>query len=86
MFQQGLSCEPTPDKIAVAMGIFDRVVHRLLQSSTQLISLAQPITCDGNGKIVELLAAEMSDFLENRATRRMFQQDITSALHEFQEP
>jgi RNA polymerase primary sigma factor len=78
--EQGLSREPTPDEIAVEMGISDRKVRRLLQASTQPISLEQPINSDGDGHIGELLADEMSDSPNDIATRHMLQADITIAL------
>jgi RNA polymerase primary sigma factor len=78
--EQGLSREPTPDEIAVEMGISDRKVRRLLQASTQPISLEQPINSDGDGHIGELLADEMSDSPNDIATRHMLQADISAAL------
>ncbi len=78
--EQGLSREPTPDEIAIEMGISDRKVRRLLQASTQPISLEQPINSDGDGHIGELLADEQSDSPNDIATRHMLQADITTAL------
>jgi RNA polymerase primary sigma factor len=78
--EQGLSREPTPDEIAVEMGISDRKVRKLLQASTQPISLEQPINSDGDGHIGELLADELSDSPNDIATMHMLQADISTAL------
>jgi RNA polymerase primary sigma factor len=85
VLEQGLSREPTSDEIAVALGISDRKVRRLLQASAQPISLEQPISSDGEGHIGELLADEMSDSPNDIATRRMLQADVTTALLELPE-
>lgn len=85
VLEQGLSREPTSDEIAVALGISDRKVRRLLQASAQPISLEQPISSDGEGHIGELLADEMSDSPNDIATRRMLQADVATALLELPE-
>ncbi len=85
ILEQGLSREPTSDEIAVALGISDRKVRRLLQASAQPISLEQPISSDGEGHIGELLADEMSDSPNDIATRRMLQADVATALLELPE-
>lgn len=85
VLEQGLSREPTSDEIAVALGISDRKVRRLLQASAQPISLEQPINNDGEGHIGELLADELSDSPNDVATRRMLQADVAMALLELPE-
>jgi RNA polymerase primary sigma factor len=80
VLEQGLSREPTPDEIADQMGISDRKVRKLLQASTQPISLEQPISTDGEGHIGELLADEYSDTPNDIATRHLMQHDINTAL------
>ena len=80
VLEQGLAREPTADEIAGQMGISDRKVRRLLQASTQPISLEQPISTDGDGHIGEFLADEHSDTPNDIATRHLMQQDISTAL------
>jgi RNA polymerase primary sigma factor len=78
--EQGLSREPTPDEIATEMGISDQKVRRLLQASTQPMSLEQPINSEGDGHIGEMVADEQSDTPNDIATLHMLQADIATAL------
>ncbi len=80
--EQSLEREPTVEEIAAAIDMPEHKVKLLLQASAQPISLEQPITSDGEGKISELLADDDADAPMEIATRRMLQHDLAQALME----
>jgi len=78
--EQTLEREPTAEEIAVVLGIDLRKVRRLMQASSQPISLEQPLGSDGEGIVGELLADETADTPVEIAAQRMMEQDLLSAL------
>jgi RNA polymerase primary sigma factor len=83
--EQTLEREPTAEEVATALGIGVRKVRRLMQASTQPISLEQPLGADGEGHVGELLADEDSDEPVEIAAQRLMQQELRHALMELPE-
>jgi RNA polymerase primary sigma factor len=83
--EQALEREPTPEEVAVSLGVSERKVRRLLQAAAQPISLEQPLGADGEGHVGELLADGESDAPLEIATQRMLQQELARALLELPE-
>jgi RNA polymerase primary sigma factor len=83
--EQQLEREPTPEEIARDMNMSLRKVKRLLQASTQPVSLEQPLSNDREGRIGELLADETTETPVEAATQRMLQEELFAALNELPE-
>jgi len=83
--EQVLERTPTNEEIAEALGMSARKVERLMQASTQPISLEQPLGDEGEGHIGDHLADDESTTPMEIAAQRMLQQDLTRALMELPE-
>ena len=83
--EQALERTPTSEEIAEALGVSARKVERLLQASTQPISLEQPLGDEGEGHLSDHLADDESAAPVEIAAQRMLQDDLTRALMELPE-
>jgi RNA polymerase primary sigma factor len=83
--EQTLAREPNPEEIAELLGISARKVQRLLQASSQPISLEQPLGDEGEGHVGEMLADEESTAPMEIASQRMLQQEVRTALMDLPE-
>jgi RNA polymerase primary sigma factor len=83
--EQNLEREPTPEEIAQALGMNLKKVKRLLQASTQPVSIEQPLNNDREGRIGELLADDSQDAPVEIATQRMLQEELFDALNDLPE-
>jgi RNA polymerase primary sigma factor len=83
--EQTLEREPTPEEIAKEMGMSLRKVKRLLQASTQPVSLEQPLNNDREGRIGELLADDRQEEPVEVAAQRMLQEELFDALGDLPE-
>lgn len=79
--EQQLEREPTPEEIAQAMSMSLRKVKRLLQASTQPVSLEQPLNNDSEGRVGEVLADESLETPMEIAAQNMLHQELTAALN-----
>ena len=80
--EQELEREPTADEIAHTMGMSLRKVKRLLQASTQPVSLEQPLNNDSEGRVGEVLADESLETPMEIAAQNMLHEELTAALNE----
>lgn len=78
--EQSLGREPSVEELAEKLEISVRKVRRLLEASTQPISLEQPLGNDGEGFIGELLADDETDAPVEIAAQRLLQQELQHAL------
>lgn len=78
--EQTLARQPLPEEIADVLGVTPRKVQRLLQASTQPISLEQPLGDESEGNVGELVADDESTTPIEIATQRMLQQELHMAL------
>ncbi len=83
--EQSLEREPTPEEIASELKMSLRKVKRLLQASTQPVSLEQPLNNDREGRIGELLADENQEAPVEVAAQHMLQEELFSALSDLPE-
>ena len=83
--EQTLEREPNPQELAEALGISLRKVKRLIQASSQPISLEQPMGNDGEGRVGELLADDVLKTPPEITTQNMLQEDLSAALMELPE-
>jgi RNA polymerase primary sigma factor len=83
--EQKLEREPTPEEIAQALDMSLRKVKRLLQASTQPVSLEQPLSNDREGRIGELVADDSLETPMEVASQRMLQEELTEALNSLPE-
>lgn len=83
--EQQLEREPTAEEIAQAMEMSLKKVKRLLQASTQPVSLEQPLNNDHEGRIGELLADERLEAPIEIAAQHMLQRELFEALNELPE-
>lgn len=83
--EQALERTPTTEEIAEALGVSTRKVERLIQASSQPISLEQPLGDEGEGHIGDHLADDESTTPVEIAAQHMLQQDLTRALMELPE-
>jgi RNA polymerase primary sigma factor len=83
--EQSLEREPTPEELAKDMNMSLRKVKRLLQASTQPVSLEQPLNNDREGRVGELLADENQEEPIEIAAQRMLQQELSEALNDLPE-
>ncbi len=83
--EQRLEREPTPEEIACELNMSLKKVKRLLQASTQPVSLEQPLNNDREGRIGELLADENQEAPIELAAKRMLQEELFAALGDLPE-
>jgi RNA polymerase primary sigma factor len=83
--EQQLEREPTPQEIAHTMGMSLRKVKRLLQASTQPVSLEQPINNESEGRVGEVLADESLETPMEIAAQNMLHQELNAALNDLPE-
>jgi RNA polymerase primary sigma factor len=83
--EQALERTPSTEEIAKALGVSTRKVARLMQASTQPVSLEQPLGDEGESHIGDHLADDDSSTPVEIAAQRMLQQDLTRALMELPE-
>jgi RNA polymerase primary sigma factor len=83
--EQQLEREPTPQEIAHAMGMSLRKIKRLLQASTQPVSLEQPLNNESEGRVSEVLADESLETPMEIAAQNMLHQELNAALNDLPE-
>ncbi|NNJ12832.1 sigma-70 family RNA polymerase sigma factor [Chloroflexales bacterium ZM16-3] len=83
--EQELEREPTPQEIAHTMGMSLRKVKRLLQASTQPVSLEQPLNNESEGRVSEVLADESLEAPIEIAAQNMLHQELRAALNDLPE-
>ncbi|WP_370650280.1 RNA polymerase sigma factor RpoD/SigA [Oscillochloris sp. ZM17-4] len=83
--EQELEREPTPQEIAHTMGLSLRKVKRLLQASTQPVSLEQPLNNESEGRVGEVLADESLETPMEIAAQNMLHQELSAALNDLPE-
>jgi len=83
--EQQLEREPTADEIAHTLGISLRKVKRLLQASTQPVSLEQPLNNESEGRVGEVLADESMETPMEIAAQNMLHQELSAALNDLPE-
>jgi len=83
--EQELEREPTPEEVAQSLNMSMRKVKRLMQASSQPISIEQPLNHDREGCVGELLADERLEAPIEIAAQHMLQQELTEALNELPE-
>ena len=79
--EQELEREPTADELAHAMGMSLRKIKRLLQASTQPVSLEQPLNNESEGKVSEVLADESLETPMEIAAQNMLHEELSAALN-----
>jgi len=79
--EQELEREPTADELAHAMGMSLRKIKRLLQASTQPVSLEQPLNNESEGKVSEVLADESLETPMEIAAQNMLHEELIVALN-----
>ena len=83
--EQELEREPTAEEIAHTMGMSLRKVKRLLQASTQPVSLEQPLNNDSEGSMSEMLADESLETPMEIAAQNMLHAELNAALNDLPE-
>jgi RNA polymerase primary sigma factor len=83
--EQELEREPTAEEIAHTMGMSLRKVKRLLQASTQPVSLEQPLNNESEGRVSEVLADESLETPMEIAAANMLHQELSAALNDLPE-
>jgi RNA polymerase primary sigma factor len=83
--EQALERSPTPEEMAEALGVSVRKIERLMQASTQPISLEQPLGDEGEGHLSDHLADDESAAPVEIAAQKMLQHDLSRALMELPE-
>jgi RNA polymerase primary sigma factor len=83
--EQELEREPTAEEIAHLMGMSLRKVKRLLQASTQPVSLEQPLNNDSEGRVSEVLADESLETPMEIAAQNMLHAELNAALNDLPE-
>lgn len=83
--EQQLEREPTAEEIAHLMGMSLRKVKRLLQASTQPVSLEQPLNNDSEGRVSEVLADESLETPMEIAAQNMLHAELSAALNDLPE-
>jgi RNA polymerase primary sigma factor len=79
--EQVLEREPKPEELAEALGVSRRKIKRLLQASSQPVSLEQPLGNDGEGRVSEMLADAVHNAPSEIAAQRMLQEELSAALN-----
>lgn len=83
--EQALAREPTPEELALVLGISLRKVTRLLQTTAQPISLEQPLTNDMEGRVESMLTDEQAETPLEFAAQRMLKQELVKVLNSLPE-
>jgi RNA polymerase primary sigma factor len=83
--EQQLEREPTAEELAHALGMSLRKVKRLLQASTQPVSLEQPLNNDSEGRVGEVLADESLETPMEIAAANMLHRELNAALNDLPE-
>jgi RNA polymerase primary sigma factor len=83
--EQQLEREPTAEEIAHTMNMSLRKVKRLLQASTQPVSLEQPLNNESEGRVGEVLADESLETPMEIAAQNMLHQELSAALNDLPE-
>ncbi|NJP05553.1 MAG: sigma-70 family RNA polymerase sigma factor [Chloroflexaceae bacterium] len=83
--EQTLEREPTHDELAKALNMTPRKVKRLMQASTQPISIEQPLNNDREGRVGELLADESLESPIEIAAQNMLQEELSDILNDLPE-
>jgi len=83
--EQQLEREPTAEEIAHTMGMSLRKIKRLLQASTQPVSLEQPLNNDSEGRVSEVLADESLETPIEIAAANMLHRELNAALNDLPE-
>ncbi|WP_371879115.1 sigma-70 family RNA polymerase sigma factor [Candidatus Chloroploca mongolica] len=83
--EQQLEREPTADELAHALGMSLRKVKRLLQASTQPVSLEQPLNNESEGRVSEVLADESLETPIEIAAQNMLHAELNAALNDLPE-
>jgi len=83
--EQQLEREPSAQEIAHTMGMSLRKVKRLLQATTQPVSLEQPLNSESEGRVSELLADESLEAPIEIAAQNMLHQELHAALNDLPE-
>jgi RNA polymerase primary sigma factor len=83
--EQELEREPTADELAHAMGMSLRKIKRLLQASTQPVSLEQPLNNESEGRVSEVLADESLETPMEIAAQNMLHEELNAALNDLPE-
>ncbi|MFV9503929.1 MAG: sigma-70 family RNA polymerase sigma factor [Oscillochloridaceae bacterium umkhey_bin13] len=80
--EQELEREPTAEELAHAMGMSLRKIKRLLQASTQPVSLEQPLNNESEGRVGEVLADESLETPMEIAAANMLHAELSAALND----
>lgn len=80
--EQELEREPTAEELAHAMGMSLRKIKRLLQASTQPVSLEQPLNNESEGRVGEVLADESLETPMEIAAANMLHAELNAALND----
>ncbi len=83
--EQELEREPTPEELAHALGMSLRKVKRLLQASTQPVSIEQPLNSEREGRVSEVLADESLETPMEIAATNMLHADLSAVLNDLPE-
>jgi RNA polymerase primary sigma factor len=83
--EQELEREPTAEELAHAMGMSLRKIKRLLQASTQPVSLEQPLNNESEGRVSEVLADESLETPMEIAAANMLHAELSAALNDLPE-
>jgi RNA polymerase primary sigma factor len=83
--EQTLEREPNQQELADALGISLRKVKRLIQASSQPLSLEQPMGNEGEGHVGELLADDLLKTPPEVTMQNMLQEELSAALMELPE-
>ncbi|WP_439100155.1 sigma-70 family RNA polymerase sigma factor [Candidatus Viridilinea mediisalina] len=83
--EQELEREPTAEELAHTMGMSLRKVKRLLQASSQPVSLEQPLNNESEGRVGEMLADESLETPIEIAAANMLHQELKAALNDLPE-
>jgi RNA polymerase primary sigma factor len=83
--EQQLEREPTAEEIAHTMNMSLRKVRRLLQASTQPVSLEQPLNNESEGRVSEVLADESLETPMEIAAQNMLHEELSAALNDLPE-
>ncbi|PDV97839.1 sigma-70 family RNA polymerase sigma factor [Candidatus Chloroploca asiatica] len=83
--EQQLEREPTAEELAHALGMSLRKVKRLLQASTQPVSLEQPLNNESEGRVSEVLADESLETPMEIAAQNMLHAELNAALNDLPE-
>lgn len=78
--EQSLGREPSLAEVGEMVGMSERKVRRVLQSSVQPISLEQPLGSEGEGYVGDTVASESADAPLEIAAQRMLEHDLHAAL------